>query len=91
MAGTLYPQLDYSTDVDHPGKEGCVPRRSNFLQLRQTLEELSPGDEFFVFTIACCVPSTVLGIEDTTVKTDNKVLTRAGILVGGKNRISKTI
>lgn len=74
-----------------PGKEGYVPRRGKFLQLRQTLEDLSAGDEFFVSTIAYCVPSTVLGIEDTTVKTDNKVLTRAGILVGGENRISKTI
>lgn len=77
--------------MDHPGKEGCVPRRGNFLQLRQTLEELSARDEFFVSTVGYCVPNIVLDIEDTTVKTDNKVLTRAGILVGGENRISKTI
>lgn len=71
-------------EMDHPGKEECVPRRGKFLYLRQTLEELSAGDGSFHVHAAYSVPSTVLGIENTTVKSDNKVQTRADILVEGE-------
>ncbi|EPQ13412.1 Protein shisa-6 like protein [Myotis brandtii] len=70
-------------EMDHPGKEDCVPRRGKFLYLRQTLEELSAGDGSFHVHAAYSVPSTVLGIENTTVKSDNKVQTRADILLEG--------
>lgn len=73
-------------EIDHPGKEDCVPRKGKFLYLRQTLKELSAGDGSFLVHTACCVPSIVLGIENTTVKTDNKVQTRADILMEGENR-----
>lgn len=74
-------------DVDHPGKDSCVPRRDNFLYLKPTPKELSTGDESFMSTTAYCAPNTVLGIENTTVKTDNKVQTRTDIPVEEENRI----
>lgn len=73
-------------EMDHPGKEDCVPRRGKFLYLRQTLKELSAGDGSFHVHAAYCVPSTVLDTENTTVKTNNKIQTRADILVEGEDR-----
>lgn len=73
-------------EMDHPGRK-TVPRRGKFLYLVQTFEELSARDGSFHVHVAYGVPSTVLGIENTTVKIDNKVQTRADVLlVEGENR-----